>query len=222
MSQIFTNNAISLLDISISNSDLNIYVIPGDGVLFPQPLNSTDFFLVTLEDSTASTREIIKIIGRTGDVLHVDPTGRGFENTNPHSWPIDTLVDHRLTAFTLNKIDHPISTSNLINVTTDPLNPQQVLSHSIKDVDIFTTTTYNRSCKWMVTVFDNLNRISISEILAVYKDPITDPDFTVFAKTGDPLKYHFSVLANGNNMLLRVINDDNVNLTYVILRINYQ
>ncbi len=101
--QLFTNNAISLLNSSISDSDLEIRLLPGTGVTFPQPTNPGEFFLVTLEETAAPfDREIVKVIGRSGDVLLVDPLGRGQEGTYPRGWAAnDTLVDHRLTAETI-------------------------------------------------------------------------------------------------------------------------
>lgn len=101
--QLFTNNAVSLLNSSISDSDLEIRLLPGTGSVFPQPSNPGEFFLVTLEETTAPfDREIVKVIGRSGDVLFVDALGRGQEGTFPRPWNAnDTLVDHRLTAETI-------------------------------------------------------------------------------------------------------------------------
>lgn len=119
--QLFTNNAISLLNSSISAFDLELHVLPGTGATFPQPSNAGEFFLITLESTGAPfDREIIKVIGRSGDTLFIDPAGRGQEGTTPRAWPAtDTLVDHRLTAETirqafLNPPQVPPSGSSLI------------------------------------------------------------------------------------------------------------
>jgi hypothetical protein len=217
MSQLFTNNAISLLDQPLSSSDLDIYVIPGDGALFPQPINVGDFFLVTLEDQANQIREIVKIIGRTGDILHIDPAGRGFEATPIINWPIDSLVDHRITAFELRKI------GQIHGAITDPADPNIVQTGNSKNGDTFRISYPNNlSCKWIITVLDeSTNRISIAELLAAYRGASLSPAFTVYAKTGDYLKYTVNVIANGSDMELIVNNTDTVDLRINTIRINY-
>jgi hypothetical protein len=103
--QLFANNAVTLLALPISPIATELQVMPGYGSLFPQPVLPGDYFLVTLEDQAATTREIIAVTGRTGDVF----TGvvRGQEGTLPQSWGAssgnDTLVDHRVTAETMRR-----------------------------------------------------------------------------------------------------------------------
>lgn len=108
--QLFSNNALALLDVSIGPTDLVIQVQPGLGDLFPAP-GAGEWFLVTLEDVTSPlTREIVRISGRTGDVLSV--SSRGHEGTVASAWAAgDTLVDHRITAGTLADFTHGPSTS---------------------------------------------------------------------------------------------------------------
>lgn len=133
--QLFTNNAVSLLASPISASDTTLLLMSGFGPLFPSP-GPNEFFLVTLEDQAASVREIIKVTGRTGDVL----TGlvRAQEGTAARSWSAslgnDTLVDHRVTAETMNRMQQlPIAGSggatNLnaltdVDLTVPPVNGQ--------------------------------------------------------------------------------------------------
>lgn len=101
--QLFTNNAVSLLAIPISAGATSLTIMSGFGALFPQPVDPGDFFLVTLENETATAREIIRVTGRTGDTF----TGlvRGQEGTTAQAWSAslgsDTLVDHRVTAETM-------------------------------------------------------------------------------------------------------------------------
>lgn len=99
--QLFSNNAISLLEVSLSPSSTTLVVQPGLGASFPQPVNPGEFFLITLEDIAAPlTREIIKITGRSGDILTIG--ARGLEGTSAASWTShNTLVDHRITAETI-------------------------------------------------------------------------------------------------------------------------
>jgi hypothetical protein len=105
--QLFSNNAVALLETSIGPTDLSINLQTGLGEYFPQPVNPGDFFLITLETiASPLTREIVKIIGRSGDTLIVDPSGRAWENPNglfpAQSWTaLETLVDHRITAYTI-------------------------------------------------------------------------------------------------------------------------
>lgn len=56
MRQLFTNNAVSLLGASISASDMTLEVTAGFGTLYPSP-GPDEFFLVTLENRTATVRE---------------------------------------------------------------------------------------------------------------------------------------------------------------------
>ena len=101
--QLFTNNAVSLLHLPLSVAGTTIQLQPGLGTEFPQPVNQGEFFLVTLEDIANPTlREIVKIIARSGDVLTIDPAGRGQEGTSIQFWDANsTLVDHRITAETI-------------------------------------------------------------------------------------------------------------------------
>lgn len=102
--QLFANNAVSLLAAPISASATSLTVLTGHGSLFPQPTgDGSDYFLVTLENETATTREIIRVNGRSGDTF----TGllRGQEGTTAVAWSAgpgsDTLVDQRITAETM-------------------------------------------------------------------------------------------------------------------------
>jgi hypothetical protein len=101
--QLFTNNAVSLLQSPLSVTGTTVQLQPGLGAEFPQPVNPGEFFLITLEDIVnPRLREIIKVIARTGDTLIIDPAGRGLENTTARYWNSgDTLVDHRITAGTI-------------------------------------------------------------------------------------------------------------------------
>lgn len=99
--QLFTNNAISLLQTGISATSTEIQLQPGQGNLFPLPSAPGEYFLVTLETvDPPFIREIVKVTGRSGDTL----TGcvRGQEGTSPLVWSaLSTLVDHRVTAQTM-------------------------------------------------------------------------------------------------------------------------
>lgn len=108
LTQLFSNNAVSLLSAPISETATELSVMPGHGALYPQPSgDGSDYFLITLEDQSASVREIIKVTARVGDTFFFNPSDRGLEGTIPRSWSAslgnDTLVDHRITAETLTR-----------------------------------------------------------------------------------------------------------------------
>ncbi len=104
--QLFTNNAVTLLAAGISATDTSLTVMAGYGAQFPQPTgDGSDFFLITLEDQSAVNREIIRVTGRVGDTFSFLLADRGQEGTTPLAWSAtlgsDTLVDHRITAETM-------------------------------------------------------------------------------------------------------------------------
>ena len=105
--QIFSNNAISLLASPLGIGDSVIQLLSGHGGMFPSP-GPDEFFLVTLEDQASSVREIVRISERVGDTLIV--AARGQEDTIARNWSAsagnDTLVDHRITAGTLQRLSN--------------------------------------------------------------------------------------------------------------------
>jgi len=106
LTQLFSNNAVSLLVAPISEQSTSLEVMAGMGESFPSP-GSGEYFLITLEDQAATRREIIKVTGRAGDILTFDLADRGLEDTEIAAWSSglgnDTLVDHRITAGTLRR-----------------------------------------------------------------------------------------------------------------------
>lgn len=108
LTQLFSNNAVSLLTAPITASSTSLTVMTGHGALYPQPTgDGSDYFLITLEDQSATIREIIKVTARVGDTLYFTLADRGQEGTTPQAWSTapgnDTLVDHRITAETLTR-----------------------------------------------------------------------------------------------------------------------
>jgi hypothetical protein len=117
--QLFTNNAVTLLAAPISPSDVSLTVMSGYGSLFPLPIDAGDFFLVTLENQSGTSREIIRVTGRSGDTF----TGlvRAQEGTTAQAWSAslgnDTLVDHRVTAETMRQaLLQPVSGGGSANL----------------------------------------------------------------------------------------------------------
>ena len=129
--QLFTNNAVTLLAAPIGPADTSMTVMTGFGALFPSP-GPGQFFLVTLENQAATLREIIKVTGRTGDTF----TGlvRAQEGTTAQSWSAslgsDTLVDHRITAETMDRamlLPHVLNNLDDVDTLTTPPVAGQVL-----------------------------------------------------------------------------------------------
>lgn len=149
--QLFTNNAISLLQAPISASSTTIILQPGLGAAFPLPANPGEFFLITLEDIAAPfNREIVKVTGRTGDTL----TGclRAEEGTTAQAWAaLDTLVDHRITAETIKQAFlQPIAASGTIIGETSP--PVVILSGQTLPGNVATYADTKRGFKFFVTL----------------------------------------------------------------------
>ena len=154
--QLFTNNAISLLQVAITSTTTEIQLQPGLGSLFPQPSTTGEFFLVTLETvDPPFTREIVKVTGRIGDTL----TGcaRGQEGTTPRNWDsMSTLVDHRVTAQTMRDamIVGSGGTGNINGGSSVLINAPAMLTTQL---DRVAYTHTNRSFKYLVTIVDAVN-----------------------------------------------------------------
>lgn len=117
MKQLFTNNAVSLLAFGIGPTDTTLRVLPGHGEQFPTP-QANEFFTVTLEDQGALVQEIVHVYQRNGDVFTIE---RAQEGTTARAWTAsqggDTLVDHRLTAETLNRLSNNFSNATFPQLT---------------------------------------------------------------------------------------------------------
>lgn len=110
MAQLFANNAITLLASPLGTMDATLNVAAGTGSLFPEITNPADFFLVTIENQLGTVREIIGIGGRTGDELEI--ISRGLEGTTPVEWSVNSTVEIRMTAGTLNAHTSAMSVIN--------------------------------------------------------------------------------------------------------------
>ena len=203
LKQLFTNNAVSLLAAPISASSTTLAVIAGHGSLFPSIVEPGHYFLVTLENETATQREIIKVNGRVGDVF--TSLERGWEGTTPQNWPSgggsDTLVDHRVTAGTLTNLVHETN----FGQPTEGIN---IIVGDTQSANTIDTTGANKTCKWIITIKCADGRISMAEVLAVYKAPPETPIYNIYAKVGDSVKYKVNVLSTATDMSLSIENTD--------------
>lgn len=215
--QLFANNAVSLLAAAIGPGATSLSVLPGMGALFPQPSAPGEYFLVTLENEAATTREIVRVTGRTGDTL----TGlvRGQEGTTALSWGSspgnDTLVDHRVTAQTMRLAMELPSTHfgpSSVGVVVPPSTTQPI--------NVLDTSGLNRSCKWIMTITAADSRVSVIEVLAISR-PLqpTDPMYTCYAKVGDQISYQVQVTGAPGSMTVQLSNNDVVALSVDVLRL---
>lgn len=120
MTQLFKNNAASVLASAASISDEVLYVADGDS--FPNP-GAGDYFLLTLvrldTNSNEDAWEIVKVTARAGATLTVQ---RAQEGTAALAWPIGSLAECRLTAGALEaKQDKLVSGANLKTVNGESL-----------------------------------------------------------------------------------------------------
>lgn len=97
--QIFANNARSVLAAPIDPSDTSITLATGGGARFPSP-SGGDFFLISLTQPTGveTSWETVRCTVRSGDTMTVV---RAQEVSTAQSWPAGTLVEMRTTAGTL-------------------------------------------------------------------------------------------------------------------------
>jgi hypothetical protein len=211
--QLWTNNAISKLNQNISDTDMTLTVLPGTGNYFPNIVNSDDYFLVTLEDTNATKLEIVKIVNRVGDVFTIGQ--RGYEGTTPQSWTTDDFVDHRQTAEGYNKFERfRIPGKTTRNLLCTPGN--------FVIADTYQTTLEKRSGKWLITIKDIVNNnISMFEMLIAYRSPLLSPYYNVYGKIGDNISYTIEVFQSGNNINIKITNNDVNTLSINILRIEY-
>lgn len=124
MSQLFANNADSILSSVIAQGDTTITVLSGSR--FPSP-SGGDYFLLTLAGLDANGNEtsweIVKVTARDGNDLTVV---RAQEGTTATTWPSSTRAELRLTAGSFLSPGGALSTptsGNLSNCTADGDNP---------------------------------------------------------------------------------------------------
>lgn len=107
MTQLFSNNATSVLTADI-NSAATIITLPlGDGALFNSPVDP-DFELVTIHNSSYSYWEVVKVVSRSGDSLTIS---RGYEGVQ-QEWLAGSYVSANITAQTLTDIMASIDALN--------------------------------------------------------------------------------------------------------------
>ena len=94
-----TNNATTLVPLSVSSTQTSLTVTAGKGALFPI-LGSGDYFFATLSDVN-NNFEIVKVTARTDDVMTMV---RAQESTMAIPFPANSRFEHRITAATVQAI----------------------------------------------------------------------------------------------------------------------
>ena len=229
--QLFTNNAISLLQANISASDTTILLQPGLGAEFPQPVNPGEFFLITLETIAAPLhREIIKVTGRTGDTL----TGcvRAQEGTSSRSWvAFDTLVDHRITAETIRQAFlqpvAPILPPPASGAGGYPYTPVTVPATTTQGVAVVDYSDFQRGNKFWVSMVNPANgQAQAFEVLTIIQGLLSLNSETVDFTRSNRIGHNFlgSVLVTLNTSAKQISvswkNDEpTANVVVTVIRI---
>lgn len=92
---LFANNAATTLAGSVSSGATSCTVVTGTGALFPNP-SAGQYFLLTFSDAaTNTTREIVKVTARSGDVMTIV---RAQEGTTAHAWSVADNAQNLWTA----------------------------------------------------------------------------------------------------------------------------
>lgn len=231
--QLFTNNAISLLQTSISPTDTSIQVQPGLGAQFPNPTLPGEFFLVTLETIAAPFyREIIKISGRSGDTLTVAAGGRAQEGTTAQAWlATDTLVDHRITAETIRQAflqpvaPPPVGAAWINGDTTGPTLVEPGWTIPISST---TYSQHNRGFKFLVTMVTPANGLTQSfEVLANVSGNIAANTEIVTFTRYNRIGYNFlgnisvTLIAASNILEVKWQNNETLDVDVSVTRIQH-
>lgn len=96
----FTNNAASTLASSILIGDTSLTVAAATGGLFPT-LTGSNFFFCTLQNTTGSIVEIVKVTARVSDTFTIV---RAQEGTSASAFASGDKVELRLTAGEINQL----------------------------------------------------------------------------------------------------------------------
>lgn len=100
MTILFSNNASTTIAGSITATDVTVQMAAGTGILFPNPVNTGDYFCLTFYDQQTKTiNEIVHCTARSGDTCTIV---RGQENTTPNAWNAGDILANLITAGTLN------------------------------------------------------------------------------------------------------------------------
>lgn len=112
MSIKFANNAVAKLQSNITSIQTNITVQAGQGQLFPYVTGGTDYFYVTLVDSSAN-REIVKVIDHQAGSPDGFTIVRGQDGTSASAYSAGDIFELRWVAAVLT--DQQLSIDNAVS-----------------------------------------------------------------------------------------------------------
>lgn len=124
MTQLFMNNATALLALPVGMNDTHMVMVSGTGAAFRDIVDSDDFYLVTIENWNTGDFEICKVINKNGDDLTVV---REQEGTVAQNWAVNSVIDHRLTAGTIDTF-LPVTNSEF---TVEIINDETIIKTPI-------------------------------------------------------------------------------------------
>jgi hypothetical protein len=228
--QLFSNNAVSLLTAPISATSTSLTVMAGYGALFPNP-GPGEYFLVTLEDQAATTREIIKVTQRVGDTLYFSLSDRGMEGTTAQAWSSavgnETLVDHRVTAETMQRaMQLPVSTG--AGDVPGGTSTSTVLGAQTAIVDEADYSSTKRGFKFFVTLYapSNFNSTTFEVLCNVRGDLLNDLEsgtWNVSSRVGDRFLGTASIVLDTALKKIRLVwqNDEAFDVEVTVTRIQH-
>ena len=120
MTQMYANNAYSVLNGGINDSTTSIALSAGTGARFPTPTGG-DYFLLTLIGLTGTSEsswEIVKVTTRSTDLLTVV---RAQEGTAAASWLSGTRGELRITNATFTGLDTALASKLNTSDGSDPV-----------------------------------------------------------------------------------------------------
>lgn len=148
MSQLFANNASSILSAAIAQGDTTITVLSGS--VFPSPAVG-DYFVLTLAGLDANGNEIsweiVKVTARDGNELTVI---RAQEGTTDKDWPSGTRAELRVTAGVIASFENTPEPSAATYTYTDGVVTS--ISETVDGATRTTTISYNNGLVSTVAV----------------------------------------------------------------------
>ena len=187
MSQLFANNAASILDGAIAQGETTITL--HSGASFPSP-TGTDYFLLTLAGLDANGNEtsweIVKVTARAGNDLTVV---RAQESTTNKAWPSGTRAELRITAGTLAAVSNSGQGSAGVALSGD------VIIYATQS-KTYAITNYNVFSSYVVQV--SAGSVSLSGDQISFTAPAIAQTVTLtVVMDGVATAFHLPILAAG-------------------------
>lgn len=92
---LFANNAATTLAVELTTLATTLEVAAATGSRFPDPVQYSEEFVITLKNQNTGEIEIVNCVERSDDVLMI---ARAQEGTVALSFPVGSAVLHQMTA----------------------------------------------------------------------------------------------------------------------------